>query len=92
MKKYPEKTLPTVFAQYMENLLSAFRTAGALLIGNSLLVYLEIVGRNPNGYKVLLLVGGITFIAASTPIAVLQRNQQIARKALEGIESSQRKD
>ena len=67
--------LPSAMVQFAENILAAIRTAGALLMGNSALIYFNIVGTNADAFLRVLLTGITLFVVCSFPVAVIERNR-----------------
>jgi hypothetical protein len=59
------------FIAYAENLLATFRTAGALLVGNSILVYYGVVGHTSLSSLSIGALGLTMAAIASTPFGKL---------------------
>lgn len=55
---------------FVENLLGSLRTAGALLIGNSYLVYTGVIGSNPKVSFQIFIVGLSLALVTSVPWTV----------------------
>lgn len=67
MKDDKKEALAAVLMSFAENCLAALRTAGALLIGNSALVYFKVIGPAVS-YVSVLLMGVLLVVVASIPI------------------------
>lgn len=56
-----------IITPYINNALQAMRTAGALLIGNSALVYFEIIGKNGANFGSIVVIGVLLVLLSSWP-------------------------
>ena len=72
MNKDPQTSISTALLLYIENALAAARTTGALLLGNSALVYYEVIGRDPSRYTSVLFIGVSLCLLASTPVVAIR--------------------
>ena len=80
------RLLPSGKVQFLENAFAAMRTAGALLLGNSALIYFGIVGAHADAFQRPLLLGLASFLVFSIPLAAIERNAHAA-KALKSTNS-----
>jgi hypothetical protein len=64
------KILAPIVLAYADNAMGAIRTAGALLLGNSALVYFKVIGSGSDFVHVLIL-GSILLILGSLPVAAI---------------------
>lgn len=72
-------TLPTRKAQFWENMVTAARTAGAALIGNSVLIWLGFVGAHADKVWIALALGVVFILVGSIPIIVIERENEAIR-------------
>lgn len=84
----PAPLLPTRWAQYSDNLLAAFRTAGAALLGNSALIYFGFVGAHPDKVYIALILGVVFIVGGCVPIAQLERDRWAKAEALRAQEDN----
>lgn len=68
---------PTPLVQFVENAFAAVRTAGALLVGNSALMFFEVIGTHREAWWRVLIAGVFLFIVCSYPAAVIARNAAV---------------
>jgi hypothetical protein len=74
MDKERRKFLYAITLVYADNALGAIRTAGALLIGNSALLFYEVIGKSPtapNHYSAVLLLGVSLTLIGSAPVSAI---------------------
>ena len=59
-----------IVTPYINNSFQAMRTAGALLLGNSALVYYEVIGKNGANFWSLIILGVSLILISSWPFGV----------------------
>lgn len=60
----------TIVIPYINNSFQAMRTAGALLLGNSALVYYEVIGKNGANFWSLIILGVSLILISSWPFGM----------------------
>ena len=78
-----EPVLPSIYSQYAENLMMAFRAIGAALLGNSALIYFGFLGAHPEKVGIPLALGIAFIVVGCLPIGLLERDRaakQVADK------------
>lgn len=66
----------TIVTPYINNALQAMRTAGALLIGNSVLVILEVIGKNGANFWSIVNLGVLLVLISSWPFGVKSEKEK----------------
>ena len=56
-----------IITPFVNNLLQGLRTAGALLIGNSALVYFEVIGSKGTNFDKIVIIGVLLVLISSWP-------------------------
>ena len=79
--------LPSIAVQAFENIFAALRTGGALLMGNSALIYFGVVGK-PDAFAKVLSLGVALFVVFSVPVAIIERNNDARRQKAKLVESA----
>jgi hypothetical protein len=71
MDNQKRKRVITLLLAYQENVLAGMRTAGALLIGNSALLYFQVIADKDHNFASVLLLGVILLLLASVPLGAI---------------------